>query len=203
MSTLKQFYSMSELKSIALVLENEGTFYNAYDSKSTRMPTSARDVVRDGITMRYLLIGVPKPPSDWEEWAADVEILRRYFDRRYDINRPKDSSATAQAITNAVLPELYDTPQPKPVDTDQPHVTFDTKEPTMNKTAIIEITTKTLVNGQDVATMSDASIYDLIAAQEAEIERLSAIKAKPKKLMAEIEKRQAGIAALVAHLDSK
>ena len=73
----------------------------------------------------------------------------------------------------------------------------------MNTTAVIEVTTKTLVNGQDVAAMSDASIYDMIAAQEAEIERLSAIKTKPKKLMAEIEKRQAGIAALVAHLDSK
>jgi hypothetical protein len=67
----------------------------------------------------------------------------------------------------------------------------------------IEISTKTLINGQDINDFKDAQIYDLIAAQEAEIDRLSAIKTKPKKLMAEIEERQAGIAALVAHLDSK
>lgn len=78
------------------------------------------------------------------------------------------------------------------------------KEPIMDaKTTIIEVTTKTLVNGKDVKEMPDAEIYQLIADQEAEIERLNAIKAKPKKLVAEIEKRQGGIAALVAYLDSK
>jgi hypothetical protein len=76
--------------------------------------------------------------------------------------------------------------------------------PIMNaKTAIIEVTTQTLVNGKDVKDFSDAEVYQLIADQEAEIDRLNAIKAKPKKLVAEIEKRQAGIAALVAYLDSK
>lgn len=76
--------------------------------------------------------------------------------------------------------------------------------PIMNaKTATIEVTTKTLVNGKDINDFSDAEVYQLIADQEAEIARLEAIKAKPKKLMAEIEKRQGGIAALVAYLDSK
>lgn len=72
-----------------------------------------------------------------------------------------------------------------------------------NKAAIIEVTTKTLINGVDIKEYSDAQIYQLIADQEAEIARLEAIKTKPKKLVAEIEKRQAGIAALVAYLDSK
>lgn len=72
-----------------------------------------------------------------------------------------------------------------------------------NKTAIIEITNKTLINGVDIKDFKDSEVYDLIAAQEAEIARLEAIKAKPKKLVAEIAKRQEGIAALVAHLDSK
>lgn len=72
-----------------------------------------------------------------------------------------------------------------------------------NKAAIIEVTTKTLVNGVDIKDFKDSEIYDLIAAQEAEIARLEAIKAKPKKLVAEIAKRQEGIAALVAYLDSK
>lgn len=72
-----------------------------------------------------------------------------------------------------------------------------------NKAAIIEITTKTLVNGKDIKDFEDSEIYDLIAAQEAEIARLEAIKTKPKKLLTEIAKRQEGIAALVAYLDSK
>lgn len=77
-------------------------------------------------------------------------------------------------------------------------------QPTMsNKATIIEVTTKTLVNGKDIKDFSDAEVYQLIADQEAEIARLEAIKAKPKKLVAEIAKRQEGIAALVAHLDSK
>lgn len=78
------------------------------------------------------------------------------------------------------------------------------KEPIMDaKTTIIEVTTKTLVNGKDVKEMSDAEVYQLIADQEAEIARLEAIKAKPKKLVAEIGKRHEGIAALVTYLDSK
>lgn len=73
------------------------------------------------------------------------------------------------------------------------------QEDTMNKS--IEITTKTFANGTDIATMKDADIFALIAEQEAEIEGLKKIKAQPKKLVAEIAKREAGIAALVAYLD--
>lgn len=75
-----------------------------------------------------------------------------------------------------------------------------TKDNTMNS---IAITTKTLVNGQDIAGLSDSQVYDMIAQQEAEIAKLSAIVNKPQRLVAEIDKRQAGISALVAHLDSK
>ena len=42
--------------------------------------------------------------------------------------------------------------------------------------------------------MTNAEIFDLI-------EALKKIKAQPKKLVAEIAEREAGIAALVAHLD--
>lgn len=77
------------------------------------------------------------------------------------------------------------------------------KEIIMNKTDIITIETKTYVNGVDISTLDDGTVYNLIAAQESEIEALEKIKTKPKKLIAEIEKRKAGIAALVAYLDSK
>lgn len=77
------------------------------------------------------------------------------------------------------------------------------KEPTMTKPTIIEITTKTLINGVDISTYSDAQIYEIIAEQEQVIVKLEQINAKPKKLVAEIEKRRDGIKALVDYLDSK
>lgn len=76
-----------------------------------------------------------------------------------------------------------------------------TKEITMN--AIITITTKTLVNGQDVANFTNAQLYDLIAQQEKKLQELDAIKNKPKALKKELADRQAGIDALVTHLDSR
>lgn len=82
-------------------------------------------------------------------------------------------------------------------------ITLTFPEILMNKTDIIKIETKTLVNGVDVATMDDSEVYSLIRAQEALIEDLDKIKTKPKKLVAEIEKRKAGIQALVDYLDSK
>ena len=67
----------------------------------------------------------------------------------------------------------------------------------------ITITTITLINGADISKMADGEVFDLIASEEAVIEGLKKIKAQPKKLVAEIAKREAGIAALVAYLDSK
>lgn len=75
------------------------------------------------------------------------------------------------------------------------------KESTMSK--IIDIKTKTFVNGIDVTTLTNAQVFDLIAEQEAAIKKLEGIEAKPKLLVKEIEERKAGIAALVAHLDAK
>ena len=73
-----------------------------------------------------------------------------------------------------------------------PSPTTAPKETSMNKP--ITVTTITLVNGVDASKMTNAEIFDLI-------EALKKIKAQPKKLVAEIAEREAGIAALVAHLD--
>lgn len=73
------------------------------------------------------------------------------------------------------------------------------KEITMNT---IKIETRTFVNGTDLKGMPKSAIYDMIAQQEAAIEKLEAIKNKPTMLKKEIAERQAGIDALVAHLDS-
>lgn len=74
-----------------------------------------------------------------------------------------------------------------------------TQEPTMSKP--ITIATTTFVNGTDISKMADSEVFDLIASEEAVIEGLKKIKAQPKKLVAEIAKREAGIEALVAYLD--
>ena len=66
-----------------------------------------------------------------------------------------------------------------------------------------ELTTKTYLNGTDLEKLQNAEIYDLIQAQEAEIEKLQAIKAKPKSLLAEVKARQAGIDSLVAFMDER
>lgn len=79
--------------------------------------------------------------------------------------------------------------------------TLNQPEDPMNAPQVLTVETRAFVNGVDVATLSNNSIFELIAQQEKAIEKLNEIKAKPKKLTDEIVKRQAGIAALVAHLD--
>lgn len=79
-------------------------------------------------------------------------------------------------------------------------------EITMNsitKTQAIEITTQVNINGQNIKTFSDASLYSLIQQQEAEIKSLNALQNKPQSLLAEIQKRQAGIDALVNYLNER
>ena len=73
----------------------------------------------------------------------------------------------------------------------------------LNAQQPFELNTKTYLNGVDLDTLSNFELYAQIQAQEDAIEKLQAIKAKPKSLLAEIKKRQAGIEALVAYLDSE
>lgn len=204
----QRLLTIEQLEGIALVLENESCFYTTYMSMKAGTARAVREELRSQIrhfkasfdpAIRPLVM---QPGYDWNH---DREILRRYFDQRYGIEvRPADEFQSSRETTNADLPRLFrdSDPRPTPVDNDQPHQPPETpKEPIMSSP--IQVTTKTLVNGQDVANMSDASIYELIAAQEAKIKELEAIENKPKKLTAEIAKRKEGIAALVAHLDAQ
>lgn len=211
---------------IVLVLENESAFYRAYTNPANDTFGKRRSLIQK-------FLGWPGHPGQvvgprwWHHSdVEDRDQLRRYFDERYEIPQNEmnvykhiptwyeklprrddmvdalrhaaeldfsNLEARVLAIQVAHLSEppmaiYYPPPTPKEIP--------------MNKTAI-EITTVTLVNGRNVGDLSDGEVYNLIAEQEKEIERLEAIKTKPKKLVAEIAKRQAGIAALVAHLDSK
>lgn len=98
-----------------------------------------------------------------------------------------------------VFPESPAETQPETASETQPETQ---KEIIMNTTTI-EITTKHFINGREVSTMTDAEIYDMIAKQEADIERLDAIKTKPARLAKQIAGMQAGVKALVDFLDAK
>ena len=124
--------------------------------------------------------------------ASQRETLRLWLCNHFGVKTQPDISIAPAFDWESILLDPT-TPQPQP----QPQET-----PTMN-TKPFELTTKTYLNGTDLEKLQNAEIYDLIQAQEAEIEKLQAIKAKPKSLLAEVKKRQAGIEALVAYLDSK
>jgi len=205
----------AELVDAALTLEYESGFYHAYALSSKHTAMGDRRQVIDywcnhlNMRPKGSLVGTD---------IRDRELLRRYFDDRYQLPplREVSMSVAFQSFLQEPRrpPDFFFSDDPAPAHnvTPSPVPTTETtqlteKETTMTSTlntaAAIEITTKTLVNGTNVADLSDAAIYDLIAKQEAEIERLEAIKAKPKKLVAEIAKRREGIQALVNHLDSK
>jgi len=138
--------------------------------------------------------------------SARIDCVRRHA-RSCDVPLTYEESREAALYfndryraceTDCIAAEPVDIPlDPESVSTPTP------TENTIMTSKALDITTKTLANGVDIATMSDGDIYNLIASQEAEIETLSKIVNMPKRLIAEIEKRKAGIDALVKHLDSK
>ena len=75
-----------------------------------------------------------------------------------------------------------------------------TQEPKMTAPTI---ETKTFIAGKDAKNMRDSEIFALIAELEADVDKLSSIRNKPKKLVASIEKTQAEIAKLVEYVDGR
>lgn len=70
-------------------------------------------------------------------------------------------------------------------------------------TSHIIVTTQVNINGVNADTYSDATLFAMIQQQEAEVKNLLSITHKPRALLNEIEKRQAGISALVAFMDER
>lgn len=70
-------------------------------------------------------------------------------------------------------------------------------------TSHIIVTTQVNINGVNADTYSDATLFAMIQQQEAEVKNLLSITHKPQALLNEIEKRQAGINALVAFMDER
>lgn len=73
------------------------------------------------------------------------------------------------------------------------------KEPAV----MIKIETRTFLNNTYAASFKDEELFAKIAEAENEVERLEAIKTKPKKLQAKIDELKAGIEALSAYIDAR
>lgn len=195
----------------ALTLENDGEFYKAYVTQRPAEYSKDRRNRINSALGRLKIYG-----SD----VKDREALRRYLDEAWNLppaRHATDSETNTGPVVEFWKEEVRYPPMqqilsinhntvpaeqiPTPLDQPQPETT---KETIMTTTTnAIEITTKTLINGQDIKGLTDSQIYSLIADQEAEIKKLEAIENKPKRLVNEIEKRKAGIKALVDYLDSK
>ena len=149
--------------------------------------------------------------------TVDAESLRRYIDAKLDMPEYVGTNQYENVPTMKLFSEPASAPVhvpgcPIPIPSPEYRALWEAeqaakkltptpKEPTMAKPISIE--TKTFINGIDATTLTDSQVYDLIASEEAKIAELGKIIAKPKKLVAEITKRQDGIHALVAHLDAK
>lgn len=78
-----------------------------------------------------------------------------------------------------------------------------TPTPTDTMTTIATIESRTLINGQNAADMSDKEVFKVIAKLESEMRTLESVVTKPKKLVAAIAALQADIEAVVAYVDAR
>lgn len=69
--------------------------------------------------------------------------------------------------------------------------------------AMIRIEHKTFVNGTDVTTLSTEAIVCIIYESEQQIDRLNALRTKPKRVLSKIDELQAGINKLVELVDER
>jgi hypothetical protein len=100
-----------------------------------------------------------------------------------DHNWPDEHTATAERfIASAINPPIQE-------------------DLSMSNKITIEV--KTFVNGVEGSTLTDAAIFNKIAAIEVEIEKLEAIKRKPKKLVALIAEMQADVEKLADYVDKR
>jgi hypothetical protein len=181
--------SKEQYERYALELENDQSFYKWY----THLPTcdERRSWIRSSI--------IAKLGHYYGADIEDGEQLRRYFDDLWGITSDPEGQRKYDTLI-----DIWDDDEPvKPVKSKKAAPSSTKEEPIMNSPTPIEITTKTFVNGNDVSTMTDGQIYALIAGEEQRIRELRAIGNQPKRLVAEIAKREAGIQALVTYLDSK
>lgn len=184
-----------KLHEAALMLENDGRFYADYCNWGRAHHAGTR---RDAIALACRRLNLVTPHG------AFYEQLRRYFDNTWDMSPCDQSNDTASYTKDPTIEFWLDRvryPEQPRVEKSAPIPA--PKEIPMSKPQVIKVENRTYINGVEAKDYGNAQIFDLIAAQEASVAELEKIKAKPKALTKEIAERNAGIAALVAYLDSK
>lgn len=92
-------------------------------------------------------------------------------------------------------------PMPYPAATPTPTPTTTPNEDSTMLT--ITTDTKTLINGQDAAGMTDDQLFSVIAKAEAEIDQLMAIRNKPEKLKQRVVTLTEAVETLVKYIDQR
>jgi hypothetical protein len=112
-----------------------------------------------------------------------------------------------EADTQAKIQYTSETPKAQGKTPLQAFVKYTEKSQPLNTQTImtphIIVTTQVNINGVNADTYSDATLFAMIQQQEAEVKNLLSITHKPQALLNEIEKRQAGIEALVVFMDER
>jgi len=178
-------HSIDELENVALALENDGAFYAEYLSRRKLSNNRRRSTIQAFTTSLIL--------EDNNLSLIEREILRRYFDKRYDIMPTKEYSQTFRPTDP--LPELF-----APSDS---HTKTFVSVPPRKESYMLKITTITQLNGTNVDTLDDDAIYSAIYSTENKIKELETLQQRPKRLDKKIAELKASIAALVSYLDSK
>lgn len=195
------------LHSVAALLENDAGFHERY--KRLKDACHRRQAVRDYAVKLGGTDEAVTTSSNFIVVAGERfmsrEYLRRYFDMRFEMPDATDERDDSRARRSQQFPFEFwlDKEQwPDQKRAGEPPVSPQ-PQPTQEQSIMLKITTKTLINGDDIAKKSDDELFEAVAQAEAEIAKLNAIQSKPKALVAKIEELKAGIAALVSHMDAK
>lgn len=201
------------LHSVAVALESDGDFHDRY--KRSVSADDRRQIIRNYAMRLNEENGGRVTDQNFIVVAGERfmgrEYLRRYFDQTWDMPKATNEHDDPRARRSKQFPfefwldkELHPgqarageapalQPQPGPQPDLQP----------MEQPIMMKITTKTLLNGKDIAELTNEYLFEAIASAEAEIEKCQAIKTKPKALQAKIVELQEGIVALVGHMDAR
>lgn len=209
--TMTRAEEARRLHSVAVLLENDAGFHERY--KRLKGACGRRQAVRycavklggtdEAVTTSGDFIVVAG------ERFMSREYLRRYFDMRFEMPDAIDERDDSRARRSQQFPFEFwlDKEQwPDQKRAGEPPVSPQSQpqsQPTQEQSIMLNITTKTLINGVDIADKTNDQLFDAIAQAEAEIAKLNAIQSKPKALVVKIEELKAGIAALVSHMDAK
>ena len=194
------------LCNVELMLTNDQGFHKRFVSckPNPQFPSTFASKLRRMIKDACIEAGLPGYVTGGTIMSAYArELVRRRLQELWNMPRPLDDSSCSaipnleywkdEPVANAFFSPAFSDELINPA-------TPDPKEDTMS---IIKIETKTFVNGTDITSWSDGDIYNLIAQQEKDIEKLEDIQNKPKRLENEIAERKAGIQALVDHLNAR